>query len=395
MTDQPRILALFGARVIFGQERANIAALAALRSEGCDVLCVIRPETWPELLELRAMLEVEGLAWTTAPYIDYPLRGWLLRVATHNPGAYISGNAALKRIASNFGATHIHAFNPLYVASFYSALRALRLPIVYRAGDKPVRHNPFYRWIWRFIVDRTAHFVADSQFIRRELEKSGVPPERITVLYAPPPRRSGAVRDSHGDGLKDRDGVRFVFVGQVVADKGVDLLVAAFERLAGTYPECELLVAGRISDWAGDAWARDLRDRTAANAAVRDRVRFLGHVEDAPNLVERCHVHVAPSVKEEPYGLVVVEAKSAGRPSIIFASGGMAELVEDGVDGAVVTDRTVEGLARAMELYAATPDLAARQGVNARASLEKLRLDLFAATWRQVYENAVSRPADA
>jgi glycosyltransferase involved in cell wall biosynthesis len=388
VTDRPRILALFGARVIFGQERANITALAALRSQGCDVLCVVRPETWPELLELRARLEAEGLAWTTAPYIDYPLRGWLLRVVTHNPGAYLSGNAALRRIAREFGATHIHAFNPLHVAAFYGALRALNIPLVYRAGDKPIRHNPFYRWIWRFIVGRTAHFVADSQFIRRELETSGAPPERISVLYAPPPRRSSPLPVPYDESPKDQDGVRFVFVGQVVAEKGVDLLVAAFGQIAPAHPRCQLVIAGRISEWAGDAWARDLRDRTVANPALRDRVRFLGHVENAPELIERCHVHVAPSVKEEPYGLVVVEAKSVGRPSIIFASGGMAELVEQGVDGTVVTDRTADSLAKAMELYAASPDLAARQGANAQVSLAKLNLDLFATTWRQVYDDA-------
>jgi glycosyltransferase involved in cell wall biosynthesis len=390
MTDRPRILALFGARVIFGQERANIAALAALQSQGCEVLCVIRPEAWPELLELRAMLEAEGLAWATAPYIDYPLRGWLFRVAIHNPGAYLSGNAALKRIAREFGATHIHAFNPLYVASFYGALRALKIPMVYRAGDKPTRHNPFYRWIWRFIVGRAACFVADSHFIRRELEASGVPAERITVLYAPPPRRLDPPPIPYS--AAPGDGIRFAFVGQIVPEKGVDLLVAAFEQIAQTHPGCELLVAGRISEWAGDAWARALRDATAANTAIKDRVQFLGHVENAPGLIEACHVHVAPSVKEEPYGLVVVEAKSVGRPSIIFASGGMAELVEDGVDGAIVADRTADGLARAMQVYAASPDLARRQGANARASLAKLRLDLFASTWREVYDRAaVSR----
>src|SRR5580693_1280718 len=93
-----RILALFGARVLFGQELANIEALAALQEEGCQVLCVIRPEEWPEVL-----------AWSTAPYIDYPIRGWLIHVAIQDPIAFLRGNAALRRILQSFAPTHIHA----------------------------------------------------------------------------------------------------------------------------------------------------------------------------------------------------------------------------------------------------------------------------------------------
>lgn len=65
-----RILALFGARVIFGAERQNIT-FATLREQGCEVLCLVRDEAWnhavPEALAAR------GLACAQVPYID----GWL------------------------------------------------------------------------------------------------------------------------------------------------------------------------------------------------------------------------------------------------------------------------------------------------------------------------------
>lgn len=47
-------------------------ALAALGDEGCEVLCVIRPEAWPELMALREILDA---------------RGWLIRITLHNPPA--------------------------------------------------------------------------------------------------------------------------------------------------------------------------------------------------------------------------------------------------------------------------------------------------------------------
>ena len=57
-----------------------------------------------------------------------------------------------------------------------------------------------------------------------------------------------------------------------------------------------------------------------------------------PDLMRQCHVHVCPSRWEEPYGLVAVEAKTVGIPSIIFPSGGLKELIEHGTNGYLVYD---------------------------------------------------------
>jgi glycosyltransferase involved in cell wall biosynthesis len=392
MADRLRILALFGARVLFGQERANIEVLAALRDQGADVLCVIRPENWPELMALRGALEARGLAWTPASYIDFPVRGWWLHVALHSPPAYFKGNAALRRIARDFAPTHVYAFNAFYVASFHSALRGLDAPMVYRAGDVPVRHNPVWRALWQFVVGRTAAFVGNSAYMKAQLIMSGVAPERVTVIYTPPPRRTGAPPVEIPQAASVPGAFRFVYVGQLIARKGVDLLIDGFRSIAAAHPNAHLLVAGRISDWSGDDWARALRDRTKADALIGERVHFLGLVEDAPELVRLCHVHLAPSVKEEPYGNVVVEAKSVARPSIVFRTGSMSELVEDGVDGVVVDDKSAAGLAKAMLAYAADPGLATAHGEAASRSIAKFGFESFARRWREVCDRAAAGP---
>lgn len=382
-----RILALFGARVLFGQERANIDALIQLQSKGCEVLCVIRPEDWPELVELRSHLDARGLRWTTARYMDYPRPGWVRRVLMSIPGAYLQGNAELRKIIREFRPTHFHAFNPFYVACFYSTLKASRIPMVYRSGDSPTRHNAFYRSIWSFIKERAAHFVADSQFIKRELIATGVGEDKVTVLYAPPPARSSDPPVELPPASQAPGALRFVYIGQLTPGKGVGLAVEAIRIVRQAGWEAELVVAGRISDWSGDDWARDLRDQAMADPLIRQSVHFLGFVENVPDLLRQCSVHLAPSVRPEPYGLVVVEAKRSGIPSIVFASGGMPELMDDGVDGMITTAFTAEGLAAAMTTYLQTPGLAARHGMAALNSLDKLRLDKFADAWLSAYAN--------
>ena len=88
-----------------------------------------------------------------------------------------------------------------------------------------------------------------------------------------------------GDDVRD-----IVFVGQITESKGPHLLIEAFRSIAEAHAQARLLIVGRISDWSGDKWARDLRDSVAHDPALRSRVIFLGFVENVSDLleVERC-----------------------------------------------------------------------------------------------------------
>jgi glycosyltransferase involved in cell wall biosynthesis len=146
-----------------------------------------------------------------------------------------------------------------------------------------------------------------------------------------------------------------------------------------------LLIAGRISDWCGDDWARALRDRVARDRNLGHRVHLLGWVENVPDLMRKCHVHVCPSRWEEPYGLVAVEAKSAVIPSIIFPSAGLREPIEHGANGRITRSRTADELSGALEYYLLNPGIAEEQGRNALESLDALQLGSFSEIWLNVY----------
>jgi glycosyltransferase involved in cell wall biosynthesis len=383
-TEEIRIVALFGVRAFFGAERANVETLASLRERGCAVLCVVRDEDWPELIAVRDILAQRGLEWVKVPQIDYPIRGWILHVLRRNPGVFIRSNRALPRIVHDFRATHIHAFNPFHVASFRWALSGIRLPLIYRSGDRPALHNAFYRSTWSFVKRRATHFVADSKFIAQEIASTGVEDRRISVIYAPAPRRS-LLKPFNLPAAALADGAfRIVYVGQIMQSKGVEVLVDAFLQIAERHENAHLVVAGRISEWRSDDWARNLRSRARSDPRGA-HVHFAGFVENAPGLIRQCHLHVAPTISEEPYGLVVVEAKEVGRPSIIFRSGGMSELVTNGVDGCVLDEKTATNLATAIEGYVTSPEKVRRHGEEAFKSISVLGIPEFGKRWKEVY----------
>jgi glycosyltransferase involved in cell wall biosynthesis len=391
MDDPPRIVALFGPRVFFGQERANVEALAALRDEGCEVLCAVRNEDWTELVELRKELSARKLPWKTFPYIDIPRKGWILKTLLRNPYAFVWANLKMLSTIRSFRASHIHAFNPFYFLNFMPTIMLCRIPIIYRCGDEPAQHNLAWRVLWRYICKRVDHFVADSNFIRAKLTDLNIDLKKISVIYSPAPHRPRATAGAQiPESTRSDKAFRFVYAGQLTPEKGVDVLVEAFTRVCVKFAVAHLLIAGRISDWAGDDWARALRERVARDHNLRDRVHFLGWVENVPDLMRQCHVHVCPSTGEEPYGLVAVEAKSVGIPSIIFPSGGLKELIEHGANGWLTRSKTADELSDALEYYLLNPEIAEEHGRNARRSLEALQLGSFPQRWLNVYQQALA-----
>lgn len=375
-----RVLALFGGVNMLGSERGNLEALSAIREKGGKVLLVMSDAPWAA--QIRQEVVARGFDIFQSPYLtlrrpDNPINPLL----AYPPGI-IRASLRLRKAIARFRPTHIHASNQLYVLNFLPALALSKIRIIYRCGDKPVLHNFVHRMVWRFLARKVHRFVAISRFIARQLVLNGVNDERISIIYNRPPAR----HEAGVTGIEKKAGAtRIIFVGQVNATKGPHLLIDAFRKLASDYPFAELLIAGRISDWAGDQWARDLRDSVKSEAGIHDRVHFLGHVENIPALLEQCDILVAPTVTEEPLGNVVMEAKQAGVPSIVFPSGGLPEMIEHGVDGYVCEEKSVDSLVTALRFYLDDPEARTRQALAARSSLVKYKVDQFPDLWERIY----------
>ncbi len=388
MSEQIRVLALLGSRVLYGMERANIRVFEALKFAGCKVLVVV--EDHPGFPTIPNELTRRHIDFVPAPFAGRRIEGYLLHFLFKNPILFLAGNWKIYKLIREFSPTHIHIPNPFYFMNCMLALNFSDVPVVYRLGDKPALHNLFWRFLWRRIVARVNHFVAISKFIAGELERLGVPRERITVIYnAPPSRMHGPTPDRLPENLQ-----HFLFIGQLGAHKGVDRLVEAFRRIAPIYPRARLTIIGRISEWRGDDWARSLRHRTIADPALADRVTFTGETEDIFAHLASAAVLAVPTVSEEPLSNVVSEAKSAARPSIVFPSGGLPELVEHGVDGYICRDTSVEALAEGLCYYLNDSDRTLGHGRAALASVSRLGIDRFAESWLNIYKNDLTNKDD-
>jgi phosphatidylinositol alpha-1,6-mannosyltransferase len=162
-------------------------------------------------------------------------------------------------------------------------------------------------------------------------------------------------------------GLLIVSVSRLVPRKGMDVLMEAVARLAPSYPDLVLAIAG------GGRELVHLQRQAAASPAD---VRLLGRVSDedraallgaADLFVMACHNRWL-GLEQEGFGIVFLEAAAAGVPQIAGDSGGAAEAVEDGVTGLVV-DRPEDpgAVAEALRALLADPMRRRRMGKAARA----------------------------
>jgi glycosyltransferase involved in cell wall biosynthesis len=161
--------------------------------------------------------------------------------------------------------------------------------------------------------------LACSQWVQQELAKADIPSE---VIHWPVPSpAAGFVRNPSEHPL-------FVFCGRLDVEKGVALLLRAFARLHAENSSARLRIIGQGPE-------RENLEQLAASLGISDSVFFLGWL--SPLEIEQ-HLRdpwcsVVPSVWAEPYGLVAAEAIIHGVPVVASSSGGLSEIVEDGVSG--------------------------------------------------------------
>lgn len=158
--------------------------------------------------------------------------------------------------------------------------------------------------------------------------------------------------------------LRILLVGRLVHDKGAHVLVEALKRLSDrAVPVIGVIVgAGGFRNSVDSPYVRQLKADAAANT------EFRGHLAGQPLLDEfqRADVFCAPSVWDEPFGLVLLEAMASGLPVIAARSGGMPEALQYG-GGVIIEKSSVEALEEAIESFVNNPELRlaiARQGIE-------------------------------
>ncbi len=181
------------------------------------------------------------------------------------------------------------------------------------------------------------HVIAVSHTTRREvIWMYEVPDWKISVAYNGVSRHRfdravdvAAVRRQYGIGPMDPV---VLFCGRLDYQKGPDILLEAFPGVLRNYHNAKLV-------FAGDGGMRNHLERRAQQTGTAHAVRFLGFRsgEDIVDIFKMSDVVAAPS-RNEPFGIVVLEAWCASKPVLVTHNGGPSEYVTHEHNGLRIYD---------------------------------------------------------
>lgn len=222
-------------------------------------------------------------------------------------------------------------------------------------------------------------FIANSDYVRQELIKNGVPAKQTVTLRCgiPIPQTATAPLT-----LETHKNQRMLFVGRIVPDKGLEWLL---KSLVHTNPRIQL-------DIAGEGWDRPRLERLAEKLGLTNRIVWHGWCDsDKLNrLYQECFTVIFPSVWPEPAGLVTLEAYARYRPVIAGAVGGIPEHLQDGKTGILVTANDIKKLDDAITDLSTNYQKCVCLGEQGHALfMKEFTMDVHVKHLQKIYENTI------
>lgn len=280
---------------------------------------------------------------------------------------------------------------PLYAAAFASRLRRTSLVATWHEfwGEHWDAYLPHRRGVARTarVLEALGARLGDvvvpvSEFTSRRIG------DRARVQHVVP---NGVDLEEIGRAPAEPQRSDVLFVGRLIDDKRLDLLLGAVQRLLPRRPDLRCTIVG-------DGPQRDELVALARRLGVADNVQFVGWVDPSSRVfghMKSARLLVLPSVREG-FGITVVEAQACGTVPVVVRSpmSAATALVRDGVDGRLC-ESSAESIAAAVDELLS--DEARREALAAAAltAAEAWSWDRLASEMESVYLRAASPAPEA
>jgi glycogen(starch) synthase len=292
------------------------------------------------------------------------IRGVMVhRTASNNPEPldFISGvmqlnlnlvekAVGLKREDDGFQIIHSHDWVTAYAGKLLK--HAWRLPLVATVhatewGRNNGLHNPLQRYIsdveW-WLTYESWQVICCSSYMHDELQRIfQLPPDKLRIIpngvYPEKFRRLAVDPAAIREKFAAPDEKIVFFVGRLVREKGLELLLEAAARILERFHQVKFVIAGK-----GPHEPR-LKEK-ARHLGIYHKVYFCGYLDDETRnaLFRLADVAVFPSLYE-PFGIVALEAMAAGTPVVVSDTGGLGEVVRHGENGLKAAPGDISSLA--------------------------------------------------
>ena len=259
------------------------------------------------------------------------------------------------------------------------ATKGMKLPVIVREANNPYQSAIGRHWnlLRRWTYPKAARVVLLSQdsltfFPDAVRRRATVIPN--PVMISAPPR----LPDS-----RNGDRRTLIAMGRFVPQKGFEMLLQAFARIAEKHPAWSLEILG-------DGPLRAELESLAEKLGVAGRVRMPGVTKEPWDKLRQADLFVMSS-RYEGFPNALCEAMACGLPVISFdCRTGPAEIIRDGVDGVLVPAENVGALGDAMDRLMGDPQTRAALASRAPEVLERFGLQKVMDTWEAAIAGAMA-----
>lgn len=324
--------------------------------------------------DVRGRYQYEGVSIRRTPLMDL---NWLYKRGLEGLEDEVSQifSAFLEEIKPDVIHAHnMHYFSKTHTRILERLAKERGVPLILTA------HNVWDDILFLELTHKVdwAHIIAVSHFIKKEIIGVGIDDRKITVVHHGVdeekfhPRISPAGILAKYPQLKNR---KVIFhPARIGLAKGCDTSIKALNLVKDKYPDVILVLAGskNIIDW-GETQQKDIAYMVNLIRHFKLEKNVLIDVyslEEMRELYVVSDVCLYPSSVGEPFGLTMLESMAAGKPIIVTNSGGMPEVIKDGINGFVIPVKDFEILAAKINTLLEDTKLRRRLGYTGREMLE-------------------------
>ncbi|KAB7671725.1 glycosyltransferase family 4 protein [Bacillus sp. B1-b2] len=140
---------------------------------------------------------------------------------------------------------------------------------------------------------------------------------------------------------------KIAIIGQIAKWKGQEIFIKAAKLLHPKYPFIQFLIIGDVLFKKKEEL--QYKQELMELADQCDYIEFLGHQENVLELLKDIDILVHASIREEPFGRVIIEGMASNIPVIVSGIGGPVELVEDNISGIIYEPGNYQQLAEKLD----------------------------------------------
>lgn len=356
----------------------------ALNFGGAERVMASMANHWAEQDVDVTLLTLDATATDRFPVRDNVRRVGLglLRESRH-PWQAVWNNATrircLRRAIRDSGAQHVVSFTDKMnvLALLASAGRPWKTIIAERNDPRRQKMSRGWEFLRRRTYPRCSALVVQTESVAKYASclVRNRPIYVIPNAVAPP---AGQLDPGQ---LERSDHLTLAAMGRLDAQKGYDLLIEAFARIAAKHFDWGLKIAG-------DGEERRTLERIIEAQGLADRVELCGWVDEPQSFLLNADVFVLSS-RYEGFPNALLEAMACGLPVVSFdCLSGPGEIVRHEIDGLLVPAENVDALAQALDRLMSNPAERVVLGRNASEVSTRFGYEAFFRRWEQVFADA-------